>query len=141
MASEPPQIQGGTFGAGEADKLHDRLGAHLTEWLRQETSRIDQKVDLKMEGLENKLVGKLDSKPGLGALILNSIAIVAVLLAALSFAGDRFDGGMASTGLLAQQAVERERREAELDAKLEALRRDIAMTRESQRSAVSVPRK
>lgn len=136
MASAPDPLQGhtplGSLDKLEADKLHDRLGASLTEWLKQKTGQIEQKVDLKMDGLQREVAAKLDGKPGHLSLIAHTLAVVVLIGSILAFGGDRFDGGMSASGAFAQQAVERERRDAEIDAKLDRLASEIAALRQQQ---------
>jgi hypothetical protein len=119
---EQAQIQGGTLDKADAEKLHDRLGGQLTEWLRLETSRIEQRVDLRMDGISREVGAKLDAKPGLGAMMINSVVIVGVILAVLAYAADRFNGGMSATGALAQQEVGRAERDAALDKQLKEIK-------------------
>ena len=78
-----------------------------------------------MNGMEGKLEAKLDGKPGLAAMIINSVVMLGVLLAILAYSADRFNGGMSATGALAQQEVERERRDADLDRQLTEIRKQL----------------
>ena len=107
-------MQGGSFDKVEAEtnRLRDELGGRLTEWLRLETSRIEQRVDLKVDGLERELFAKLDTKPSIAAMIINTVIGIGIIIAILAFGGDRFDGGMSASGAYAHETVERERRDA-----------------------------
>jgi hypothetical protein len=120
-----PQIEGGKFDQGDAENLGDRLGVRLTEWLKLRTDQIDQKVDLRMTGLEREVLAKLDSKPGIGALVINTAVGISIIIAVLAFGGDRFNGGMSATGALTQQEGEQARRDADLDRQLKDIQRQL----------------
>lgn len=109
-------------GANTLEKADvERIGATLSQQLEHRTALIEQKVDLKMDGLQREISAKLDDKPGNGALILHSIAIIGVILAVLALAGERFSGGMSATGALAQQIVEHERKYDAIMARLNSI--------------------
>jgi hypothetical protein len=78
-----------------------------------------------MTALEREISAKLDNKAGHGALLLHTVAIVGIILAVLAFGGERFSGGQSSTGAFSTQIVERERREADLNDKIDSLAQQI----------------
>src|ERR1044072_4145707 len=92
----------GALGAtSDFQQFEQRLGGQITGWLEMRTNQIEQKVDLKMEGLEKQLLAKLDAtdakldgKPGHGVLLTHTVAtigiILTVLLAVLALAGSTF---------------------------------------------------
>lgn len=144
-AKAQPQPQPGMLGSGpmDASQVSAQLGGQLTGWLELKTAQIEQKVDLKMEGLEKQLLAKFDgvnatleAKPSHAALLGHTVAIIgiilAVLLTVLAIAGDRFSGGMSASGAFATQAVERERRDAEAAHERQEIRQELKAIRDAQ---------
>lgn len=78
-------------------------------------------VDLKLEAAMGRIEGKLASMPSTAAMIAtgftSAVGVIGILLAALAFGGDRFDGGVG----LADQRQEQLQRDAAQDAILKRL--------------------
>lgn len=133
---DPNQIEGGTMDRSGLNQMGAELDAKLTERINARMDLVQQRVDGQMNALEREILAKLDAKPGHGALIGHTIAtigiIIAVLLTVLAIAGDRFDGGMTASGAFATQAVERERRDADLDRSITEMRRDLKQWNDAQ---------
>ena len=68
-----------------------------------------------------RLDAELAKKPSTGALVGTAIAIVAVLLAALAFAANRFDAGVSAGGALAPYVTAQQQRDNAQDAKLDQI--------------------
>ncbi len=121
---------GNTLAPLDLDRMRDTLGANLTEWLKLRTDQIEQRVDMKMDGLQNELRAELKSKPGHASLVVHTIAIIGIIVAVLAFGGDRFSGGQSSIGAFSGDLVARERRDAATDLKMEEIRRDLREIRQ-----------
>lgn len=136
IADEKPELQGGTL--EKAD--FDRLGGHLSTYVDLKIAALQNKLAGDMTGLERELLAKLDSKPGNTSLTGHTIAIIVAVVAVLAFGGAAFSGGMSATGVVAQQTIEREQREAEVDRQLMEIRRELrALRRERQSSGARPP--
>ncbi|MEJ6008661.1 hypothetical protein [Novosphingobium aquae] len=75
-------------------------------------------VDARDEAVETRVNGRLDKLPTKGT-VWGAVATgIGLLLAALAFGGDRFDGGVGASGLLRGQAEKQAETDASQDAKL-----------------------
>lgn len=75
-------------------------------------------VDARDEAVETRVNGRLEKLPTKGT-VWGAVATgIGLLLAALAFGGDRFDGGVGASGLLRDQATNQAKTDASQDAKL-----------------------
>lgn len=132
---EPLQGGSDTLGKFDADKLQDRIGAHVSTYVDLKVGALDAKLGGEMKGLEREVSAKLDGKPSHGWLIAHTLVILGAMIALLAFGGQQFIGGMGATGVVAQQTVERKEREDAVDRKLDELAKQIAELRKQQKGA------
>lgn len=97
-------------------KIADRFNAIV-----EKLGAIDRKID-GLDGKFSPLETKIDAKPGMVKILAAAAGAVATGLAltfaVLSYAGDRFDGGMSTAGVLTQQSVEHAETLKSIDARL-----------------------
>jgi tetrahydromethanopterin S-methyltransferase subunit G len=126
---DPNQIEGGTMDRSQFNQMGAELDARLTERINARMDLVQQRVDSQVNALEREISVKLDSKPGYGTMIGLTVAIIGIIVTVivgfLAFGGATFSGGMSASGAFADQLVERERREAATDRKIDELMREI----------------
>jgi len=82
-------------------------------------------IDARDDAIESRLVQKLDTLPTKGTIWGAAGTIVALLLAVAAFAGDRFDGGMSASSLLAEQAEQQAATDQAQDAQLQVMNQKL----------------
>ena len=123
--------------SGENRVTREEIDAKLdamTSRVEASEARIASSLDLIHAELAHVAAGVKD-KPGLGALVItvsSGIAVaLGIVIGLLSFAGDRFDGGIAVSSATAQQAAETQILSEENASALDALTK-IAVSQQQQ---------
>jgi len=76
----------------------------------------------KFDGMNSRVNQKLSDLPTAGQIRNNiwgaAAAVLGIILAALAFGGDRFDGGLGASSLLHEQAEQQAQKDADQDGRL-----------------------
>lgn len=78
-------------------------------------------IDARDDAIESRLNQKLDKLATVGTVWGAAGTVLGLLLAALAFGGDRFDGGVGAAGLLKEQSQKQAKTDEAQDAKLELM--------------------
>jgi hypothetical protein len=105
---EPPSVNQTTTGGGSGGSMEQMIP-------------IKEYVDARDDAVESRLQQRLDKLSTKTTVWQAAATIIGLLLAALAFGGDRFDGGVGASVLLREQAEKQAKTDQAQDAKLEQM--------------------
>jgi hypothetical protein len=115
------------------DQKFEWIGGRLSAEMQVRLGHVQEIMDARVGGLEREINAKLDGKPGHGALIGHTVAIIsllgALILGVLSFGSDRFDGGISVSGAIDSQLERQAARDKSQDEKLDLILQKLEQDR------------